>query len=188
MAALVQIITWRCTGGKPSSEAMMVCFTEAYMRQSASVSQQIETETKWPPFLQTTGSMLSPTVVDIQLLPWLTEYTPLGYFLKSVILLFLIRSSVIVLFHHDNYVYSWNIHIQSHPFSTMDLGFRNFGSAVDELQVCFGSWIIFSYIGLNTSPSDSFIKFVFSIRLFCRAVEGFATYWLVLLWVSGAVD
>ena len=171
MAALVQIITWRCTGGKPSSEAMMVCFTGAYMRQLASVSQKIETETKWPPFLQTTGSMLSPTVVDIQLLPWLTEYTPSGYFLKSVILLFLIRSSVSVLFHHDNYDYSWNIHIQSHPFSTMDLGFRNF-----------------SYIGLNTSPSDSFIKFVFSIRLFCRAVEGFATYWLVLLWAFGAVD
>ena len=36
--ALVQIMAWRQTGNKPLSKPMMVCFTDAYMRHSASLS------------------------------------------------------------------------------------------------------------------------------------------------------
>ena len=35
---LVQIMAWRRLGDKPLSEPMMVSFTDAYMRHSASVS------------------------------------------------------------------------------------------------------------------------------------------------------
>ena len=38
MRALVQIMAWRRIGDKPLSEAMLVCFTDAYMRHSASMS------------------------------------------------------------------------------------------------------------------------------------------------------
>ena len=44
MAALVQIMAWCQTSEKPLSEAMMVCFTHAYMRHSPSIelkSQQL---------------------------------------------------------------------------------------------------------------------------------------------------
>ena len=36
--ASVQLMAWRCQGGKPLSEPMMVSLTDAYMRQSASMS------------------------------------------------------------------------------------------------------------------------------------------------------
>ena len=36
--ALVQIMAWRQTGDKPLSKPMMVCFTDAYLRHSASLS------------------------------------------------------------------------------------------------------------------------------------------------------
>ena len=38
MAALGQIMAWRRTGGKPLSEAILVCFTDAYVRHSALTS------------------------------------------------------------------------------------------------------------------------------------------------------
>ena len=38
MTALVQIMAWRRIGDKPLSEAMLVCFIDAYMRHSASMS------------------------------------------------------------------------------------------------------------------------------------------------------
>ena len=38
MPALVQIMAWRRTGNQPFSESMMVNFTDAYMRHSASIS------------------------------------------------------------------------------------------------------------------------------------------------------
>ena len=37
--ALVQIMAWRRPGDKPLSEQMMVCFTYAYMRHPASMSE-----------------------------------------------------------------------------------------------------------------------------------------------------
>ena len=37
MQALVQIMAWRRSGDKPLSEPMMVYFTDAYMRHSASM-------------------------------------------------------------------------------------------------------------------------------------------------------
>ena len=36
-AALVQIMDWRLTGNKPLFEPMLICFTDAYMRHSASM-------------------------------------------------------------------------------------------------------------------------------------------------------
>ena len=39
MAALVQIMAWRRTGDNPLSEAMLVCFADAYMRHSSSINQ-----------------------------------------------------------------------------------------------------------------------------------------------------
>ena len=38
MAALVQIMSWCLAGDKPLSEASVVCFTDAYMRDLASKS------------------------------------------------------------------------------------------------------------------------------------------------------
>ena len=38
MAALVQIMAWGRSGDKPLSEAIFVCFTDAHMRHSASIS------------------------------------------------------------------------------------------------------------------------------------------------------
>ena len=38
IAALFQIMAWRQIGDKPLSEVMMVCFTDAYMHHSASMS------------------------------------------------------------------------------------------------------------------------------------------------------
>ena len=38
MPALVKIMAWRRPGDKPLSEPMMVSFTDAYMRHSASMS------------------------------------------------------------------------------------------------------------------------------------------------------
>ena len=36
--ALIQVMAWRRTGEKPFCESMVVCFADAYMRRSASVS------------------------------------------------------------------------------------------------------------------------------------------------------
>ena len=38
VTALVQIMAWRRIGEKPLSEAMLVCFTDAYVRHSVSMS------------------------------------------------------------------------------------------------------------------------------------------------------
>ena len=38
MAALVQIMAWCLFGTNPLSQAMLVCFNDAYMRHSASMS------------------------------------------------------------------------------------------------------------------------------------------------------
>ena len=38
MAALVYMMAWHRIGNKPSSEAMLVCFIDAYMRHLASAS------------------------------------------------------------------------------------------------------------------------------------------------------
>ena len=43
MAALVQIMAWRRTGDRPLSEPMLVCFIDAYMRHSTSMSQSAVT-------------------------------------------------------------------------------------------------------------------------------------------------
>ena len=48
--ALVQIMVWCRPGDKPLSEPMMVNLLDAYMHHSASVSQRMEANTKWPPF------------------------------------------------------------------------------------------------------------------------------------------
>ena len=42
--ALVQIMAWRYSRGKPLSESILVWFTEAYMRHSASMILLIEAE------------------------------------------------------------------------------------------------------------------------------------------------
>ena len=39
IAALVQVMAWRWTGDKPLSEAVVVCFTDAYVHHSASMSK-----------------------------------------------------------------------------------------------------------------------------------------------------
>ena len=36
--ALVQMMAWHWPGNKPLSEPMLVCFTDAYMRDSAAIS------------------------------------------------------------------------------------------------------------------------------------------------------
>ena len=41
MAALVQIMAWRRAGDKPLSEAMLVCFADAYMHHMASIAWMI---------------------------------------------------------------------------------------------------------------------------------------------------
>ena len=38
MAALFHIMAWRRIGDKPLSEAMLVCFTDPYMRHSDAMS------------------------------------------------------------------------------------------------------------------------------------------------------
>ena len=43
MAALVQIMAWRRTGDRPLSEPMLVCFIDAYIRHSTSMSQSAVT-------------------------------------------------------------------------------------------------------------------------------------------------
>ena len=43
MEALVHIMAWRRIGDKPSSEAMFVCFTNACMRHSTTMSGSLET-------------------------------------------------------------------------------------------------------------------------------------------------
>ena len=43
MAALVQIMAWSPTGDRPLSEPMLVCFIDAYMRHSTSMSQSAVT-------------------------------------------------------------------------------------------------------------------------------------------------
>ena len=53
-SALIRIMAWRRIGDKSLSEPMVAYFSDAYIRQSASLSWHIEDVTKWPTWLQTT--------------------------------------------------------------------------------------------------------------------------------------
>ena len=68
-------------------------------------------------------------VFDVQLSPWLTEYTPWVNFSWVWSLLFLIAISV--LFRH--YDYYWDVYVHGYSFWTTDIGFLklcNFGFAI----------------------------------------------------------
>ena len=53
-SALIRIMAWHRIGDKSLSEPMVAYFSDAYIRQSASLSWHIVDLTKWPTWLQTT--------------------------------------------------------------------------------------------------------------------------------------
>ena len=57
---------------------------------------------------------LTLSVMDVQLLPWLTEYTLLGLFLLSVIFIL----SISALFNRDDYDHYRYVYINGHSFWT----------------------------------------------------------------------
>ena len=65
----------------------------------------------------------------------------------------------------------------------MEFYFIGFVNA--HLPGCFCPWTFRLNIGLNTSPSDSFVSFKFPSRIFCRRVPGFATDCPCGVWCRG---
>ena len=114
----------------------------------------------WSPF--PFCCFLFSSVVDIQLLPWLTRYRTWVNFSNVWSLPLLIAISL--LFHNDNYDYYSEMFIQGFSFWTKDLCFMkrsDFGLQLLTCRDVSAPWTFFWNTGLNMLPSDSFVPMIY---------------------------
>ena len=60
-----------------------------------------------------------PSVLEVQLLPWLTQYTHLNLFLMLSLIFVMISN---ILFGHHKYKYYWDVDVHVYFFWAIDLG------------------------------------------------------------------